>query len=757
MLYGYGLNEEILASVFHQVQSGKEPLKWCLKGIPEIGFYQALHPFLKKWSVTHGTTKVAIGRLYVSIDNNLKENESRADNVYRFIERITKSDQPSNKLMSYGLAAGCAQEVKVMRTEVKHCTEQVEKMSEEYSELKRQFEVSRKQLHSAQQALRDVTNEKLMFKKQRDVAERKAEMFQELRSEYALLEEEFAQLQEENVDFSTAISTLESELASLSDATTDTVSEKDTNGDFSFQTKSGRRYSPAIRKLYYSLLCDQIPSSKVAGIIKTVVKCFNPSIDVELLKLPQRACADYMRREELKTISNSHKATSLCEHASGNKGFLVNTDGTTKAQKKLGGVAINNMVISVNELPDGTAESAIADISRELEKLRKTAHALDMPNPDSINWTLLVASTSDSAATQKRVNKLIQECKEKDEVKFGPATLETIDLIENFCSMHLGVNLRKAFLSGTVCESDDHSGSRKHHPVDTFVHEFCKVFGRYGTPEYGCGVLAFPDFLALMMNNPSKSEEAHKYYRSCANVNLDRQVGSRYFVTAANASKIVFLADAAVQFMKYMGKDAGNKLETELYAKLMDNNEMAQLRADGLMYFHVYADLVMLSKSKDLGKTVMDMNQHYLELQLYLQEVEHNPEIVMDKTYEVFRSEKQLYGDNRKVNHRSHPKSQAVYEKLFEAGEHDSTTLYPLLVAGAAKMREKLITYAQNQLPGGKYWDPELAVKNVLTELKPSNDLCESILGLNDYLTTAIPNLCQTARSNLVEVKNRTV
>ena len=168
-------------------------------------------------------------RLYVSIDNNLKENESRADNVYRFIERITKSDQPSNKLMSYGLAAGCAQEVKVMRTEVKHCTEQVEKMSEEYSELKRQFEVSRKQLHSAQQALRDVTNEKLMFKKQRDVAERKAEMFQELRSEYALLEEEFAQLQEENVDFSTAISTLESELASLSDATTDTVSEKDTN------------------------------------------------------------------------------------------------------------------------------------------------------------------------------------------------------------------------------------------------------------------------------------------------------------------------------------------------------------------------------------------------------------------------------------------------------------------------------------------------------------------------------------------------
>ena len=64
-------------------------------------------------------------------------------------------------------------------------------------------------------------------------------------------------------------------------------------------------------------------------------------------------------------------------------------------------------------------------------------------------------------------------------------------------------------------------------------------------------------------------------------------------------------------------------------------------------------------------------------------------------------------------------------------------------------MREKLCTYACNQLPGGKYWDPEPDVRMELTKLKPTNDLCESILGLNDYLTTAIPNLHQMSRSNL--------
>ena len=77
-------------------------------------------------------------------------------------------------------------------------------------------------------------------------------------------------------------------------------------------------------------------------------------------------------------------------------------------------MAINDIVVSVNEVPDGTAQSAIASISRELKHLRKTAHGLKMPNADGINWTLFVSSTSDSAA-QKRLNKLIENCREADE------------------------------------------------------------------------------------------------------------------------------------------------------------------------------------------------------------------------------------------------------------------------------------------------------------------------------------------------------
>ena len=205
--------------------------------------------------------------------------------------------------------------------------------------------------------------------------------------------------------------------------------------------ENSQKYTPEIIKLYYNLLADQVPVSKLTDIIQHVLRCFNPTENVEELQLPKRSCASYMRKEELKTICDAHKATVISELSL----LLVNTDGTTKNQKKLGGVVANGLVLGVNELQDGSAASAIDDISRELEKLRHAASMLGLPNPNSTNWTLVVSSTSDSAATQKCINKCIEDCCQIDEERFGPATTETIDVIETFCSMHLGVNLRKLF------------------------------------------------------------------------------------------------------------------------------------------------------------------------------------------------------------------------------------------------------------------------------------------------------------------------
>ena len=112
---------------------------------------------------------------------------------------------------------------------------------------------------------------------------------------------------DENTDLLLAIAEVESELLSTSECNVAGMT------DFCIQTKCGRRYSPAIRKLYYQLLSEQVPSSRIADIVKAVIRCFSPSLDIQSLKLPQQACASYMRKDELKVISDAHKVKVLCE------------------------------------------------------------------------------------------------------------------------------------------------------------------------------------------------------------------------------------------------------------------------------------------------------------------------------------------------------------------------------------------------------------------------------------------------------------
>ena len=702
---------------------------WSLSDkIPTIGFYRALHHYLKQ---QFKATKTAIGKLYCGIDVNLKEKGSRPDNIHRFVERIISSERHSEELMLYD-----TQPAKSMSIHLKKCSDQLEMLNSECTELRSKFEKTKSQLRSTKSALRDITNQNTVLNQRLKCAREKSG---QLKCKNSSLEEEYVKLQ---VDL-------------LSETTDSTDSDPDDSViEPTLQSIVGncRKYTPEIRKLYYNLLAEQVPVSKITDIIRHVLKCFNPTENVEDLQLPKRSCASYMRKEELKTICDVHKATVISELSTKSKQLHLYTDGTTKNQKKLGGVVANDLVMGVNELQDGSAASAIEDISREFERLRHTATVLGLPNPNSINWTLVVSSTSDSAATQKRINKLIEECRQSDEQRFGPATTETIDVIETFCSMHLGVNLRKAFLSGLVDIDDD--SERRNHRVDTMVYEFCKLFGKSEVPEYCSGVVSFPEFLEVKIS--STSGEQQIYYRNCSKVRLHRQVGSRYFVSAANACKVLYLRNAAIEYLKFTGKDAGNKLERDIYQKLQDPVELSHLKADSLMYYHIYGDLYMLSKSKELGLSAFSMNQHYLELQLYLSEVMNDPDVVVKQNYPVFSSEKRIYGTDSKLNHRL--KSLIVYDALFKDVKVDASYLRSLLVNGPTAMQEKLCSYAADQLPGGRYWNPDKQVQDVLSQLQPSNDVCESVLGLNDYLTTAVPNLHQMSRSNLVQLKkNKTM
>ena len=79
------------------------------------------------------------------------------------------------------------------------------------------------------------------------------------------------------------------------------------------------------------------------------------------------------------------------------------------------GSCISGTVLVVQEVLDGTAKTMIIELDKQLSKLRNTAHDLNIPNFDAINWTLIVSSTSDETSTQFKFTKLFQDYSKRDE------------------------------------------------------------------------------------------------------------------------------------------------------------------------------------------------------------------------------------------------------------------------------------------------------------------------------------------------------
>ena len=151
------------------------------------------------------------------------------------------------------------------------------------------------ELQCARYALRDVTNEVKATKKHCAKVEKEAlslEACKSAHNDYMILEESVEDTLVEKLKLSNELALVQRELSAIKDATTITFDCKELN--FSFETKSdGKKYLPAICKLYYSFLAQQIPPSKISTIIKSVLKCFLTGLDVTNLQLPKERCAGY--------------------------------------------------------------------------------------------------------------------------------------------------------------------------------------------------------------------------------------------------------------------------------------------------------------------------------------------------------------------------------------------------------------------------------------------------------------------------------
>ena len=356
-LHHYGLTIEILNKAFQCSQQSAAnfnedvPGKWSLHGIPNVEFYRKLHPFLKKWEQTRTANKVSLGRFYISIDKQLQERGSTPNNTYLFIEKVVLSDKSDTVLMPYASPAHI------------YTDNELQDINDQDFDPSLEIENIKGELICAQESFKKVSNEMKLLQKERDSAYQKLqnldEKYKSIISDMLHEEELLVQKNDELLDELTVLKSTAGENAQLANF---------------LDTKNGIIYNQSIRELYYKLLADQIPPGKIEGIIKSVMNCFIPSMNTNDLKLPREKCAGYMRREEMNTICSAQKAYTISEC----KSFHLNSDGTTKFQKKIGAVSVNGMVLCLKEVPDGSADSMIELVETELEKLRSIAYDLKL-------------------------------------------------------------------------------------------------------------------------------------------------------------------------------------------------------------------------------------------------------------------------------------------------------------------------------------------------------------------------------------------
>ena len=201
------------------------------------------------------------------------------------------------------------------------------------------------------------------------------------------------------------------------------------------------------------------------------------------------------------------------------------------------------------------------------------------------------------------------------------------EVIENKCSMHLGVNLRKAQVKAVsqlahtkraendrgsnseddISESDDNTVSENvtlgddvfgdensddeekldknssgtYHDIDLFVREIAKLFGHLGTPENADGA----SFRLFLAQRATECVGAEEYYVNTQKVFLERQVGNRYYVTSCNAGRIYFLREAMAAFLTEQKIIKSlNHLESTCLKKLQDPLLLSNLQLEGLLF-----------------------------------------------------------------------------------------------------------------------------------------------------------------------------
>lgn len=345
---------------------------WKIKRPAKIGFYKALSDALDKSCL--GLTCREKGQIFRQVDQRLSVTVQSDYTAYQKVHRICKRKQNVNNDDNVSYNATNEQIDNELRNADQHYSKKnvdrrdkrnkntitslnqdKESLIETTQSYIQQVEDLQEDLKIGSEKILKLVNQKQLLiktkhKEKREWMEEREVLTEDLKEvlSYAKQLYESQKLKDQQIH---SLETQFQECQNIIDDQDEMIEEmlEALNKEKKISSKEGKTYTDEIRALYYVLLADQVPPNKISKWIKTILSHLT-DYDISDLKLPCPRTCRSMRRTELKTVSQIHKATFLHEKSVTSNQSCMQSDGTTLNQIKINGFGIDGIIISLSEV-----------------------------------------------------------------------------------------------------------------------------------------------------------------------------------------------------------------------------------------------------------------------------------------------------------------------------------------------------------------------------------------------------------------------
>lgn len=495
------------------------------------------------------------------------------------------------------------------------------------------------------------------------------------------------------------------------------------------ETMNKGAYNPCVQRCVFGLLENHVGSEKVPAVMSNVLQLAG----VTPTKLPSKSTVSNMNIQRLAVAQQQ-----LAEEVAPKENLTLMSDEMSKLGKKMEAfVAADSegrpYVLGLRDILTKSGQDVLDCFKEILKDIDQATHRVDETDSPSMSELLLshiVATMSDRASTQTKLNELL-EAYRAEVLPHVIRDFENLDevskqlntrLLNFFCGLHLLVHLAEAAESA-LCEAEkahfdpdlppcSDPSFRKPAQAGTtrLVYTFCKMFARGADEKNGC----HGRFVAYI--EPFLKEHG---YRSLP---LQPYRGNRFNILFMDAGLVYFFQRNALKFLQ--AENLQNRLARAVKADLSVDMYMVGCRVLGLVSKLITSPLWNLIENKDIN--ILDMNDKYLQLVTWLDDVAQDPSSFL-QGHSALVPDAELNKD-------------AVFNTLIAENaenDHMCEIIIQILLPALVKCCRHIL---RDHLPGGIHTQP-VADKARVAGTPKHNKLCETVFGYTDMLLRTRPHI----------------